>query len=577
VRYRLVRWVRGASSQDWKPEREWILETRRLTIGRASREHVQLLDPKVGLRHAVIFPYREGSIRIEARPEQSFEVNGRACRVATLRDGSVIRIGSTLITVRWDRMSNGILLEIEEPPEDTEREPATLQVTSLRETPISASFWSWTLMLGVFGFLLLAPLSASMYGPARDSLRSNPMAPSDMLWLSGPLHATHQFIGNNCNACHAAPFRPVPNERCANCHQGVQHHVAINQPETQLFEKFTCEACHVEHEEPSILKQGDPRLCVDCHGRLDDMKPGTKLRNITDFGDTHPDFRFSMLSSPDPAQPDRWITIRTQGDPAARKAERSHLKFSHEQHMNGRGIQSPTGDRVLECGDCHRPDDSGRMMVPIRMETACAECHSLLFDENDSRTMVPHGDLPRLYRTLQEYYAREYLEQSGGSQRDRSRSRRPGTQAQIMARDEQRRARDWADNQALLISRELLEKRLCVDCHDVTKIRGESGFDQWRLEPVRLTRDWMPFAQFDHASHRTTKCVNCHEGGRSSKASNDVMMPDIAECRQCHGGAQDDTKVASECVMCHQFHVPGRGVFDSRMRAVAKALTRELK
>jgi hypothetical protein len=48
------------------------------------------------------------------------------------------------------------------------------------------------------------------------------------------------------------------------------------------------------------------------------------------------------------------------------------------------------------------------------------------------------------------------------------------------------------------------------------------------------------------------------------------MMPDIAECRQCHGGVQDDSKLASECVMCHQFHVPGRGVFDSRMRAVAR-------
>jgi hypothetical protein len=106
----------------------------------------------------------------------------------------------------------------------------------------------------------------------------------------------------------------------------------------------------------------------------------------------------------------------------------------------------------------------------------------------------------------------------------------------------------------------------------VSKVPGKSGFDQWRLEPVRLTRDWMPLAQFDHASHRTTPCVNCHEGGKRSKASNEVLMPVIAECKQCHGGAQDDRKLASECVMCHQFHVPGRGMFDSKMRAVARAL-----
>jgi predicted CXXCH cytochrome family protein len=573
VRYRLVRWVRGAASQDWKPEQEWILETKRLTIGRASREHVQLLDPKVGLRHAVIFPYRGGTIRIEARREQSFEVNGRLCRVATLRDGSVIRIGSTVITARWDRLSDGIVLEIEEPPEATEREPATLQVTSLRETPISASFWSWTLILGVLGFLLFAPLSASMYAPARDSLRSNPVAPSDMLWLSGPLHVSHQFIGSDCNACHAAPFKPVPNERCASCHDSVQHHVPTGKPEAQLFAKFTCEACHVEHEEPSILKQGDTRLCIDCHGRIDQMKRGTKLRNVTDFAANHPEFNFSMLMAPDPTRPDYWVRTRMGSDSRARRSENSHLNFSHEQHMNSRGIQSPSGDRVLKCADCHRPDDSGRMMLPIRMETACAECHSLLFDEKDSRTTVPHGDLPKLFRSLQEYYSREYLEQSSGSsQSSRGMARRPGSQANVMARDEQRRARDWADTQALQITRELLEKRLCVDCHVVTKIPKKSGFEQWRLEPVRLTKDWMPLAQFDHASHRTTQCVNCHQGGNRSKASNDVLMPVINECKQCHGGAQDAKKVVSECVMCHQFHVPGRGLFDSRMRAVARAL-----
>jgi predicted CXXCH cytochrome family protein len=571
VRYRLVRWVRGAPSQDWKPEREWILETKRLTIGRASREHVQLLDAQVGLHHAVIFPYRD-TIRIEARREQSFEVDGRPCRVATLRDGSVIRIGGTSITARWDRMSSGLLLEIEEPPEALQREPATLQITSLRETPISASFWSWTLILVGLAFLLLAPLSASMYGPARDTLRSNPMAPSDWLWLSGPLHASHQFIGSDCNACHAAPFKPVPNERCAACHESVQHHVPIGKPEAQLFTRFTCEACHVEHEEPSILKQGDTRLCVDCHGRLEQMKPDTTLRNITDFGANHPEFRFSMLSAPDPARPDRWVRLRMAADEKARHAENSHLDFSHEQHMNSRGIQSPSGDRVLECADCHRPDDSGRTMLPIRMETACAECHSLLFDENDSRTLVPHGDLAKLFRSLQEYYSREFLERSSAASRDRGLPRRPGSEATVMARDEQRRARDWADNQSLQIARELLEKRLCVDCHVVSKVPGRSGFDQWRLEPVRLTRQWMPFAQFDHASHRTTPCVNCHEGGRRSKESSDVLMPVIAECKQCHGGAQEDTKLASECVMCHQFHVPGRGLFDSRMRAVARAL-----
>ncbi len=41
-----------------------------------------------------------------------------------------------------------------------------------------------------------------------------------------------------------------------------------------------------------------------------------------------------------------------------------------------------------------------------------------------------------------------------------------------MSLDEQRRARDWADTESLKMARELLEKRVCVDCHDVTRVLG---------------------------------------------------------------------------------------------------------
>ena len=79
-----------------------------------------------------------------------------------------------------------------------------------------------------------------------------------------------------------------------------------------------------------------------------------------------------------------------------------------------------------------------------------------------------------MFRSLQEYYSREFLEQSPASlQRARGMPRRPGGEATVMARDEQRRARDWADKQSLQIARELLEKRLCVDCHVVTKVPGK--------------------------------------------------------------------------------------------------------
>ena len=36
-------------------------------------------------------------------------------------------------------------------------------------------------------------------------------------------------------------------------------------------------------------------------------------------------------------------------------------------------------------------------------------------------------------------------------------------------------------------------------------------------------------------------------------------MPEIKECRSCHGGGRDQTRLASDCTLCHRLHLPGRG------------------
>ena len=144
--------------------------------------------------------------------------------------------------------------------------------------------------------------------------------------------------------------------------------------------------------------------------------------------------------------------------------------------------------------------------------------------------------------------------------------RRPGHEAQRMSIDEQRRARDWADTESLKMARELLEKRVCVDCHDVSRVLGASGFDQWKVAPVRLTQNWMPRARFNHAAHITAPCTSCHNTAERSKRSSDILMPAIDKCRECHGGAGDSSKLSSDCVMCHRFHLPNRGRFDTHQR-----------
>jgi predicted CXXCH cytochrome family protein len=554
--------ARGGAGVKW----EYSLQTLKLTIGRGSFADVQLVDPQAALQHAVIRPHF-GRLRIESRVPDGVCVNGVRHSRATLAEGDVVLIGTSSILIQRARRGAPVVLEVSEPAELAQSEPAARYALTLRDTRLTARLWSWALVLSVIAVFLIAPLSASIYVPARHVLRASALVPSDRLWQAGPLHTSHQFIGGNCNACHGAPFHRVANAQCTACHTGVQHHVDVRTPDKALFQEQRCGDCHVEHQEPSVLVQTDSRLCTDCHGRLDSMKRNTDLANVSDFGTDHPDFRLTMIERSGAAMPPQWRATRAARGSTARPVERSGLTFSHAAHMNPKGIKSSNGYDTLTCASCHQPDTSGRQMLPIRMETHCARCHSLRYDEHDPATDVPHGDLTRVFETLQAHFIRRYLD---SAQRPDSagaaRPRRPGGETEIMGRDEQRRARDWADTQSLLIARELLEERVCKECHRITRVPGATGFAQWQVDPVRITENWLPLAQFSHQRHATTPCATCHTGASRSKVSSDVLMPAIGVCRTCHGGSTDATRLPSDCGMCHRFHLPGRGLFDASAR-----------
>ena len=77
--------------------------------------------------------------------------------------------------------------------------------------------------------------------------------------------------------------------------------------------------------------------------------------------------------------------------------------------------------------------------------------------------------------------------------------------------------------------------------------------------PVR----WLPYSRFDHQAHAALPelkekgkgnwCVACHENAPTSRKTEDVLLPSIGLCRNCHmepAGAQ------ASCKSCHDFHVP---------------------
>jgi predicted CXXCH cytochrome family protein len=502
-----------------------------------------------------------GGLRVMAVSGKAIVVNGRReIRARRIGPGDVIEVGTAKVIVHPSRSRRAVILEVHESIGEADLAHNEPSKVAVKGPPISA--WSWTLSLGFAGLFLFLPLSGLMVPDLRQPLREIALLPSDALWSPGPLHAAHQSIGTRCEACHAEPFEPVRDRECLACHSTVAHHIDAHSNDRVLFRDKQCTSCHLEHKQPAALVQRDPGLCTDCHGDLKRVKPNTTMKDATDFGTGHPEFGVTVLASTEREDMTlAWRAVRLDRDHPADFVEHSHLKFSHLQHLNPKGVKSPAGERVLSCQDCHKPDSSGREMLPIRMETDCSGCHSLSFDEHDASTGVPHGDLQAVYRTLREHFSRVYLTQTDVSESDPRGMRRPGNEQRALSQSEQRRARDWVDTQTLKIARELLEKRVCVDCHEVERVPGRTGLDQWTVEPVRLTSNWMPNARFDHAAHASETCVTCHTGAPQSRHATDILLPDIARCRQCHGGSGSAAKVVSDCLMCHPFHVAGRGTW----------------
>ena len=45
-----------------------------------------------------------------------------------------------------------------------------------------------------------------------------------------------------------------------------------------------------------------------------------------------------------------------------------------------------------------------------------------------------------------------------------------------------------------------------------------------------------------------------------SNKSSDVLIPSIKVCRDCHAGERSTSLLASTCIDCHRFHIPGMDV-----------------
>jgi hypothetical protein len=520
---------------------------------------VQIDHADVSLRHAALFTVF-GRLRVRGMGAGTVIVNGKRCRHAWLQIGDVMTFGVARLTVEKRLPDGVVVLRLNDPHALSTKRTGAADDLSLKSAGINPRAWSWLLVTGVLCVGFLSPFAGAIISPFRATMRAAPLVPSDTLWSPGPLHDRHRALGDDCNVCHTQPFEHVANAACVKCHRQVQNHVATESPEAGLFAGSRCADCHVEHDGQKSLVDRSSVGCVACHADLKSSKSDTQLRDVGDFSRSHPDFELNVLS---PVKSNGEVTWRPVAVPAAGRDDArqdSNLIFSHKVHLDAKGVDSPKGRKNLSCNDCHQADAAGRFMLPVRMMTHCAECHTLQFDEADPSATIPHGDLPLMFKALEEHFSRLFLDPAiGRTVPAKGVPRRPGSERKILTQDEQRRALAWAEAQSMAVARELLEKRVCVECHKISRDPlHEEGPAHWRVEPVRLTERWFPRARFSHTAHGTSACSTCHHAVDRDDDSANIQMPSIAVCRDCHGD-NDRRKVTSTCIMCHDFHHAGRG------------------
>lgn len=521
-----------------------------LTIGRAADQAIFLPDLRAALNHASITAIGKNKYRIESLIVAGIRVNGEITYTTTVGAGAVIELGSTRLTLLDLQGDYDAAVEVAaiDKSEQAEIVSRRKKPTSLSETWISKRWPSWLGFFLVLGLGLLLPAATHVVPGLNKVLRYSPL-PSTAFWNPGEVDSAHQFFANDCTRCHQHAFLMVRDKACTSCHVKTKAHADPALFNIPALGDARCGSCHQDHNGKNGMVSTDQRLCASCHANLKERSKGaSELVDISDFGTAHPELHVSLpgWNASDEFTPKSMTWSKGL-------KENSGLKFNHLKHLKADGLKTPDGLKTLTCANCHQPDAAGAAMKPIAFETMCHDCHKLGFDTLAPEREVPHAKVAAVTYTLDEFYAKRALE--GGYADARAPTivrerRRPGSPP--LSRQEQVEALAWARDRAREATRTLFTGKACVTCHTVSP--PAAGENDWRVAPVRVSGIWYTKARFNHAKHETQACVDCHAGAEKSEASNDLLIPGIDNCRECHGGAHAKGKVASTCIACHGYH-----------------------
>lgn len=430
----------------------------------------------------------------------------------------------------------------------------------------------------------------------------------------------HRAFGQNCQACHDRQMVPLlrmatldntrhstTDQKCQVCHRETNSdHVArvvpadlttalakasitpqdasskqtLEQLLRPKFDAIGCAGCHQEHRGNSILAHVADANCTDCHQTPHQIPQKFQL-DFANLG-THPEF---AIWRPPTRGNDKPLVIQ---DEQGKPIDQAAIRFSHHRHLDPQLNTHSGQTTTLECSDCHQADAGGAYFRPVRFEQHCSRCHKLGFP---STGKLPHVQPEIIRGMLLDALVRNRMRPQPPAAADKlgGPTKPPIVNKDVTKDDdlasvvkvELAKLEQQLFNAPPAIAHQAQEQGLlktaCNKCHFTQQAAGSS----WQITPTRIPEQWLVHSRFRHDRHSSIDCGLCHtrHGDHvesverirfypnlhdlkssssifASTSAQDVLLPRIGVCRQCHGqnSTQGVTSVTDRCVDCHTYH-----------------------
>ncbi|MDZ4784738.1 MAG: cytochrome c3 family protein [bacterium] len=510
-----------------------------IKIGRGGSSNILFESKLISLEHAEIDLRDNNPWIFDLDSQSGVYLNNEKISKAALKTKDQVKIGDVLLSIT---IAQGLIDLLEERDEDKKFDPEKTALTLSAKLSLNEHLPSISKISIIFVGILLIFCFLPIFGFNRNS------------WSPGRMTSNHKMIENKCESCHNGAFQSINDQQCLNCHNMSEHAEVLPQLIAQgARPQVKCVDCHIEHQGDHFLIEKESSLCVDCHGNIQGFDSQSKLLNVSTF-DSHPQFKISLAK-----EGSHFVKVGL--DSKEELKDPTPIKLNHKVHLQP-GLRGPNGNVDLQCNDCHKLSADRKNIEPITFEQNCKNCHPLSFDERLPFNEVPHGDPDVVYNYLFAEYAKFALGGVSASpqiEEEFSIRKKPGFTVERDTAKAVDFARDSIVQEARKSEEQLFEKTACHLCHFEKKLDdlSEARSNYEILKPA-IPNTWMKAARFSHAAHEEVQCEDCHGSRgqlvRDSVSSEDLLLPGVETCQNCHSGEFKLSHIKSDCVMCHSYH-----------------------